>query len=193
MLSKPPASHPDIPPSRRGIGLTLLTRIRNPAQLARSLYLSPSVAPHTFLSGTTAESIAESLGEELVDPSYFFTPNRWSEHRRGLGLPDEPFPPGTKPSGNRADSLLDMLPKGTVGAVALDIRGCISTLTSTGGRTNKVVGRIGDTPLMAAGFWAEEWKTTGLRKIWDKIKRKSGTKAIGISGTGDGDVCPFLS
>ncbi|ESK92940.1 asparaginase family protein [Moniliophthora roreri MCA 2997] len=58
MVSKPPASHPEIPPARRGLGLTLLKRIRNPAKLARSLYLNPSLAPHTFLSGANAESLA---------------------------------------------------------------------------------------------------------------------------------------
>ncbi|KAJ7594835.1 asparaginase [Mycena floridula] len=186
MLSKPPSSHPDIPPARRGIGLTLLTRIRNPSQLVKKLYLSPEVAPHTFLSGNNVEHIAESLGEELVDPSYFFTVNRWREHRRELGLPEEPLPYPAEPSDPKFT--LDLLPRGTVGAVALDIRGCISALTSTGGRTNKLVGRIGDTPMMAAGFWAEEWTPTGrLTKIWSYICGKPSTKAVGISGTGDGD------
>ncbi|KAK7035268.1 hypothetical protein VNI00_012035 [Paramarasmius palmivorus] len=187
MLSKPPASHPEIPSSRRGLGLTLLTRIRNPAKLVRSLYLNPSLAPHTFLSGANAESLAVSLGEELVDPSYFFTEARWKEHRRGLGLPDEPYPPNTRSSVKDADISLDMNPTGTVGAVALDLNGCICAVTSTGGRTNKLVGRIGDTPLMAAGFWAEEWETTGWSSLWNKIMGKGSKRAIGISGTGDGD------
>ncbi|KAF9007985.1 asparaginase, partial [Cyathus striatus] len=183
MLSKPPASHPDIPSSRRGLGITLLTRARNPSHLARALYLSPSLAPHTFLSGATAEQIGESLGETLVDPSYFYTEHRWREHRRGLGLPEEPLP---YPS-NGSTVPLDQLPTGTVGAVALDIRGCIAALTSTGGRTNKLVGRIGDTPLMGGGFWAEKWSSSGwFRKTWDKIRCRR-THAVGVSGTGDGD------
>jgi len=55
------------------------------------------------------------------------------------------------------DMLLDMMPKGTVGAIALDVRGCIAVCTSTGGRTNKLPGRIGDTPLCGAGLrrWSE--------------------------------------
>ena len=187
MLSKPPASHPEVPPNRRGFGLTLLTTTRNPARAARALYLAPSVAPHAFLSGLTAESLAESLGEERVDPSYYFTESRWREHRRGLGLPEEPIPwPGSldEPYTN-----LDQLPTGTVGAVALDARGCISAVTSTGGRTNKLVGRIGDTPHMGAGFWAEEWERKGFwNRLVAKMKGRSSTMAVGVSGTGDGDV-----
>ena len=76
MLSKPPASHPDVPPTRRGLALTLLTRTRNPSQLARALYLSPETAPHTMLSGHEVESVGEGLGVERVDPSYFFTEQR---------------------------------------------------------------------------------------------------------------------
>ncbi|KAG7090841.1 hypothetical protein E1B28_009923 [Marasmius oreades] len=189
MLSKPPSSHPGIPPSRRGLGLTLLAHTRNPSKLARALYVEPSLAPHTFLSSFAAESIGEQLGVEMVDPSYFFTERRWKEHRRGLGLPDEPYPPGAgKTAGTgEVNAVPEMSPKGTVGAVALDVNGCICTVTSTGGRTNKLVGRIGDTPLMASGFWAEAWEVGGLQSIWNKIIGRSTERAIGISGTGDGD------
>jgi len=189
MLSKPPSTHPSIPLSRRGFGLTLLTRTRNPSQLARAMYLSPTLAPHVMLSSTTAEEIGEeSLGIELVDPSYFFTENRWREHRRGLGLPEEPLPPGHTPSRPAPGENLDQMPTGTVGAVALDMRGCIAAVTSTGGKTNKLVGRIGDTPQMGSGFWAEEWKVGGwLKKSWNKVCGKSGKQAVGVSGTGDGD------
>ncbi|KIK00383.1 hypothetical protein K443DRAFT_679191 [Laccaria amethystina LaAM-08-1] len=188
MLSKPPASHPEIPSSRRGLGLTLLTRTKNPSHLVRALYLSPSLAPHTFLSGETAEDIGESLGETRVDPSYFYTDHRWKEHRRGLGLPEDP-PPNIPEQGPTFLSPLDQLPTGTVGAVALDIRGCVACLTSTGGRTNKLVGRIGDTPLMGAGFWAEEWNDDSgwVRRCWNKFKGYQSKRAVGVSGTGDGD------
>ena len=187
MLSKPPASRPDIPSNRRGFGVTLLTKTRNPARAARAFYLSPADAPHTFLSGAAADSLAEDLGEELVDPSYFFTESRWREHRRGLGLPEEPVPfPGDR---DEVDPPLDLMPTGTVGAVALDTNGCIAAVTSTGGRTNKLVGRIGDTPHMGAGFWAEEWKIKGwLRRKWRMLTRQPVTRSVGISGTGDGDV-----
>jgi beta-aspartyl-peptidase (threonine type) len=144
-LSSPPASHPHILHSRRTLALTLLTRTRNPSQLARALYLSPVATPHPFLSGAPAEDLG---GLPLVDPSYFYTATRWREHRRGLGLPEDE----TNADEGDKEKLLDMMPKGTVGAVALDVRGCIAVCTSTGGRTNKLPGRIGDTPHYGAGF-----------------------------------------
>lgn len=191
MLSKPPASHPEIPPTRRGLGLTLLTRAKNPSQLVRALYLQPALAPHTFLSGATSENIGQSLGETVVDPSYFFTEHRWREHRHGLGLPEEPLPHSDTDS--ESPYPMDQLPTGTVGAVALDIHGCVVALTSTGGRTNKLVGRIGDTPVMGSGFWAEEWtEMRWLRQVWNLVTMKKSVKqAVGISGTGDGDVSTY--
>ncbi|KAI0790695.1 nucleophile aminohydrolase [Abortiporus biennis] len=189
MLSRPPSTYPDIPSSRRGFGLTLLTRTKNPSKLARALYLAPTAAPHTMLSGPAAEEIGQALGVDLVDESYFWTEQRWREHRRGLNLPEEPFPyPGRDK--DKTDVPLDHLPTGTVGAVALDTRGCIAAVTSTGGRTNKLVGRIGDTPSMGSGFWAEEWKVKGrFRRAWNSLvgKGKRNTVAVGVSGTGDGD------
>jgi L-asparaginase / beta-aspartyl-peptidase len=193
MLSKPPASTTEITPTRRGIGVSLLTRVKNPSSLVRALYMSPSLAPHTFLSGTTPEDLGESLGQTLVDPSYFFTEHRWREHRRGLGLPEEPLPHHDDATCLTGTLPLDQLPTGTVGAVALDVHGCIVSLTSTGGRTNKLVGRIGDTPIMGAGFWAEEWKPSGwFRNFWSNFTKQSPTTAVGVSGTGDGDVSFFL-
>ena len=189
MLSKPPASHPDVPPTRRGLALTLLTRTKNPSQLARALYLSPETAPHTMLSGHEVESVGERLGIERVDPSYFFTEQRWREHRHGLGLPEEPYPPGQSPSKGEPWVSLDQMPTGTVGAVALDCRGCIASVTSTGGKTNKMVGRIGDTPLMGSGFWVEEWEENRLvKRALNKLLGRRPVRAIGVSGTGDGDV-----
>ncbi|EJD02791.1 N-terminal nucleophile aminohydrolase [Fomitiporia mediterranea MF3/22] len=187
MLSKPPTSHPDIPLNRRGMSLTLLTTTRNPASTARLLYLAPESTMHPFLSGTEAEQVAQSLGDMPVDPSYFYTEARWREHRRGLGLPEEPLPHSPEDSGSEFDAFDDTMPKGTVGAVALDMNGCIAAVTSTGGRTNKLVGRIGDTPHMGAGFWAGEWGVHGLKKVWRKVTRKSTRRAVGVSGTGDGD------
>lgn len=193
MLSKPPAAHPAMPSSRRGVSVTLLTRTKNPAHLVRALYLAPTLAPHPFLSGPTAETIgADHLGIRTVDPSYFWTEARWRQHRTGLGLPAD-----TKSEfGSDADSCvtcdpMDMMPTGTVGAVALDMRGCIAAVTSTGGRTNKLVGRVGDTPIMGSGFWAEEWPRKGwwwFKDAWNRLLRKPSLAGVGVSGTGDGDV-----
>ncbi|KAH9830741.1 asparaginase [Rhodofomes roseus] len=189
MVSKPPSSHPDIPETRRGMGITLITHARNPSQLARALYLSPETVPHTMMSGSNAEALGAAQGVQLVDKSYFFTEARWREHRRGLGLPEEPLPyPPRTDDEVVPKELLDQLPTGTVGAVALDERGCIAACTSTGGRTNKLVGRVGDTPHMGAGFWAEEWPVKGwIKRTWRKARGKAAKVAVGVSGTGDGD------
>ncbi|KAG1812425.1 asparaginase [Suillus subaureus] len=185
MVSKPPASHPAMPSSRRG----------------------SSLAPHPMLSGAAAEATGASLGVRQADPSYFWTEARWREHRRGLGLPEDPveyprpeIPDDTNSETTDVASLsddkdketwepLDLMPTGTVGAVALDIRGCIAAVTSTGGRTNKLVGRVGDTPVMGCGFWAEEWERDGglVKRTWDRLRGKSKYQGVGVSGTGDGD------
>jgi hypothetical protein len=207
MLSKPPTTHPAIPITRRGLSLALLTRTRNPSKLAHALYLSPDLAPHAFLSGEYTEidlnGRLKDRGMEvaLVDPSYFWTEGRWREHRRGLGLPEEDIDSSTKLAllaarshhGEKVSNI-DMLPQGTVGAVALDTDGCIATVTSTGGRTNKLIGRIGDTPSMGSGFWAEEWTVPpkGFKRVVRQLFKKHQKvqhRAVGVSGTGDGDVC----
>jgi isoaspartyl peptidase/L-asparaginase-like protein (Ntn-hydrolase superfamily) len=192
MLSHSPPTHPSIPASRKGFSLTLLTRAKNPSQMARALYLEPTVAPHAFLSGSAAEEIGLQVGQELVDTSYFWTEHRWREHRQGLGLPETPFPGQLSNLKDSPCPPLDQLPTGTVGAVALDVNGHIACCTSTGGKTNKLVGRIGDTPSMGSGFWAEAWLEP-RRGLWAKLlqaigKGRAKPCAVGVSGTGDGDV-----
>ncbi|CBQ69664.1 related to asparaginase 2 [Sporisorium reilianum SRZ2] len=98
----------------------------------------------------------------------------------------------------------DFLPQGTVGAVALDSNGHLSVATSTGGKTNKYPGRIGDTPSVGSGFWADSWSSqpnlhrhrpSRLRRFFNSLlfrpkgSSKKGTQVqgIAISGTGDGD------
>jgi beta-aspartyl-peptidase (threonine type) len=195
MVSRPPSTLANIPVSRRGFSATLLTQTKNPSLLVQELYARPDLAPHAFLSGSTAEVGLghKKLGMELIDPSYYFTEQRWREHRRGLGLPEEPLPHHLESIEEEIPSL-DLMPTGTVGAVALDCEGCIAVVTSTGGKTNKLVGRIGDTPSMGSGFWAEEWKVKRsiFSRICHRILRKEHLKhsmrAVGTSGTGDGDV-----
>ncbi|EJU05576.1 N-terminal nucleophile aminohydrolase [Dacryopinax primogenitus] len=191
MLSKPPSAAvgpAPIPPTRRGISVTLVRRAKNPIQLARALYLNPQATPHSMMSGPAAEELGAAFGgPKLVDPSYFWTEKRWREHRRGLGLPEEPLPEhGKHGEGEGGDMMV--MPKGTVGAVALDSRGCIAAATSTGGLTNKIPGRVGDTPVMGAGFWAEEFEVSGwVRRKLRKLFKGTAKSGVGISCTGDGD------
>lgn len=101
---------------------------------------------------------------------------------------------------DRYAHLTDFLPQGTVGAVALDSNGHLSVATSTGGKTNKYPGRIGDTPSVGSGFWADSWSTqptlhrhkpSALKRLFRAIllrnKPSEQQQAIAISGTGDGD------
>ena len=125
----------------------------------------------------------------LVDPLYFYTSARWRD-RRGMGLPeDEPPGSGESEYGDGDEGLLDMMPMATVGAVALYVCGYIVACTSTGGRTNKLPARVGDTPHNGAVLWAEE--LPARRQWWWRWmpnQRWSKVRAVGVSGTGDGDV-----
>lgn len=117
----------------------------------------PSAQGHTLIHGPTAESLARKYGLELVDPAYFFTQKRWDEHVRALARASSQrtsFARGIAATWSPDE----YLPQGTVGAVALDRDGVLCAATSTGGMTNKLTGRIGDTPVVGAGFWAEEWE-----------------------------------
>jgi L-asparaginase len=86
----------------------------------------------------------------MVDPSYFFVQARWDEHIKGLENEKEGKGVATWDEEN-------FFPQGTCGAVALDSGGVLACATSTGGMTNKLTGRIGDTPTLGAGFWEEEY------------------------------------
>ncbi|KAK2009440.1 N-terminal nucleophile aminohydrolase [Colletotrichum eremochloae] len=162
---------------KRGVGVTGLRHVRNPILLAKAVLEHgdedlggssssssaaaaaaglnvPSAQGHTLLHGETAETLARQYGLALVDAGYFFTQKRWDEHVRALQREKE----GRGVSTWSAD---EFLPQGTVGAVALDEDGVVCVATSTGGLTNKLTGRIGDTPVVGAGFWAEEWVEDG--------------------------------
>lgn len=188
---------------KRGVGVMGLRRVRNPILLARKMFEHgqedlavvssssssqstsllldvdvPSAQGHTQLHGETAEKLAEQYGLAMVDPGYFFTQQRWDEHvgalereKRGLGLATW-----------HAD---EHLPQGTCGAVALDAEGVICAATSTGGMTNKLTGRIGDTPVVGAGFWAEEWEdeAQGL-STWENVASLVRRAQPGISFAG---------
>ncbi|KAF2098168.1 N-terminal nucleophile aminohydrolase [Rhizodiscina lignyota] len=161
---------------KRGVGCMLLKHIKHPIQLAREMLIrgeeedgkGGGAYAHSQLSGKELERLAGEWGLELVDPKWFWTRRRWEEHLKGLerenkNLADieEKTPDITEPHFDGDDPSWDgheYLPQGTVGAVVLDHYGTLCVATSTGGLTNKLPGRIGDTPTLGAGFWAEEWE-----------------------------------
>ena len=115
------------------------THTRNPIRLARAVM---EKGPHVFLSGAGADEFSRENGLEQVDPDWFATPERWRQleelKARKLGWYD-----------------VD-LKYGTVGAVAVDTKGHVAAGTSTGGLTGKRWGRIGDSPIIGAGTYADD-------------------------------------
>ncbi len=130
-----------------------LTHIKNPIELARTIM---ERSPYVMLSGAGAEEFAVQQGATLVPTSYFYTEARWRQLERIRG-------------GDTALSGLTISHVGTVGAVALDQQGHLAAGTSTGGMTGKRFGRIGDTPIIGAGTYADD-------------------RAAAVSATGHGEV-----
>ncbi len=118
-----------------------VSTIRNPISAARAVM---EKSKHVMLTGEGAENFAKKQGLEIVDPSYFYTKRRWDELQ--------------KSKEEAADTAKE---HGTVGAVALDLDGNIAAGTSTGGMTNKMKGRIGDSPIIGAGTYANN-ETCGV-------------------------------
>ena len=124
---------------RRGGAVTGITKTKNPIGLARAVM---EHSPHVLLSREGADRFAVEQGLEQADPAYFATPER----RRQL---DEM-------KANKLSSFDVDLKYGTVGAVAVDQLGHVAAATSTGGLTGKRWGRIGDSPLIGAGTYADD-------------------------------------
>lgn len=117
-----------------------VTTVKNPITAARTVM---EKSKHVMMIGKGAERFAEEEGLEIVDPSYFRTEKRWQELQKALEK--------EKAKGAAKRPYL-----GTVGAVALDRGGHLAAGTSTGGMTNKKFGRVGDSPIIGAGCFAED-------------------------------------
>lgn len=134
-----------------------LTHVKNPITLVRKIM---EISPHVMMVGDGAEIFAEQNGIELVDTSYFFTEKRWNDLLEIKAKENE-----------KSASLYFENPDykfGTVGCVALDKNGNLAAGTSTGGMTNKKFGRVGDSPIIGAGTYANN-------------------KTCAVSGTGHGE------
>jgi L-asparaginase / beta-aspartyl-peptidase len=127
--------------------------VKNPIALARAVM---EHSEHVMLAGAGAEEFALSRGFALVPQSYFYTQERWQQLERIRG-------------GDKALSALTISHVGTVGAVALDAHGRLAAATSTGGMTGKRFQRIGDSPLIGAGTYADN-------------------RSCAVSATGHGEV-----
>jgi len=123
--------------------VTGVRTVKNPVLLAR---LVMETTPNVTLGFQAADALAACAGLERVAPEYYFTEARWQalqleRARLASGAPDRDVPESRK--------------HGTIGAVALDAQGRLAAATSTGGRTGKWSGRIGDTSVIGAGTWAD--------------------------------------
>lgn len=114
-----------------------VTTIKNPISAARAVMEKSN---HVMLCGKGAETFAAEQGLDIVSPEYFFTQPRWDAYLKAKAYSDS----------------IDGIDKkhGTVGCVALDKYGNLSAATSTGGMTYKKYGRIGDSPIIGAGTYA---------------------------------------
>lgn len=122
-----------------------VTTVKNPINLAFKVMEN---SPHVLLSGKGAETFAEMQGLELVKNEYFNTASRKASLKRSQA--DET----SETSIYYKDELIQNDKFGTVGCVALDLNGNLVAGTSTGGMTNKKYGRIGDSPIIGAGNYA---------------------------------------
>jgi L-asparaginase / beta-aspartyl-peptidase len=136
--------------------VAVLRHIKNPVELAR---LVMEKSPHVMLSGEGAEKFATENGIRLVDQKYFFTQERWDALQKMKAAQK-----------NRHATMIitDQDRHGTVGAVALDQNGNLAAATSTGGTTNKRPGRVGDSPIIGGGTYANN-------------------ATCAVSGTGEGE------
>lgn len=139
--------------TRRAGAVCGVTHIKNPILLARAVM---EQSEYVLLGGAGAEDFALTRGFEFVPREYFYTAERWHQLARIR-------------AGDTDLSALTISHVGTVGAVALDTFGRLAAGTSTGGMTGKRFGRIGDSPLIGAGTYADD-------------------RSCAVSATGHGEV-----
>lgn len=147
-------------------GVGAVRHVKNPISLAR---LVMDQSPHVLLVGEAAAKFAREHDIKLMPDDYFFTQRRWDSLQRRL-REKEPYeqklPADRSPSSHTGDTSRDNGSLGTVGAVALDREGNLAAGTSTGGRTMKWPGRLGDSPIIGAATYADNAtcavSTTGM-------------------------------
>ncbi|MDA3967957.1 MULTISPECIES: isoaspartyl peptidase/L-asparaginase family protein [Helicobacter] len=142
--------------------VAMARHIKNPIEAAKVVM---DKTPHTLIAGEGADKLAKANGLEMVQQKYFYTKHRYEQlqdaKKAQKTLLDSD---NEKTSANLAKPYL-----GTVGAIALDKNGNLAAGTSTGGTTNKMTGRIGDSPIIGSGNYANN-------------------DSVAVSCTGTGDI-----
>jgi len=145
--------------TRNAGAVACVTRVRNPVLAARAVL---EHSEHVLFAAEGAEAFAAAQGLELVEPEYYFTQARHDQWQRarataGMALLDHDAAAlAAQAQGSGTDPIDPDRKFGTVGAVACDAQGNVAAATSTGGVTNKQVGRVGDTPVFGAGCYADD-------------------------------------
>jgi beta-aspartyl-peptidase (threonine type) len=162
----------------KGAGVAGVHFTRHPIQLARAVM---DHTPYVLMVGPGADAFSKQQGLEQQPPSFFFTEMRWKEFEAVMRSKHEPIPPrpaGVAPAQPQAASFQQphyfAHQFGTVGAVARDSAGHLAAATSTGGMQGKLPGRVGDSPILGAGTYADD-------------------RGCAISGTGVGEYFIRLS
>ncbi|HYH96281.1 isoaspartyl peptidase/L-asparaginase [Hyalangium sp.] len=131
--------------TRKAGAVAGLHHVKNPIELARKVM---EKSPHVMMVGDGAEAFAKEQGVELVPAEYFRTEEKWQEIQQILEAEKKAGQSGVFPAAGDKKY-------GTVGAVALDQAGNLAAGTSTGGMVNKRYGRVGDSPIIGAGTYAD--------------------------------------
>ncbi|MEJ5962612.1 isoaspartyl peptidase/L-asparaginase family protein [Pedobacter immunditicola] len=132
--------------------------IKNPISAARAVM---EKSEHVMMVSRGAEMFARRVGLKIVDPSYFYTKERWEGLKQAIKQDSIKAVIDRASKGVKAGSANHDDKFGTVGAVALDQSGNLAAGTSTGGMTNKKYGRVGDAPIIGAGTYANN-ATAGI-------------------------------
>lgn len=127
-----------------------VTNIKNPISAARAVM---EKSEHIMMVGKGAEQFAQLYGLQIVDPSYFFTQERWDALQR-VRAEDPSKTELDHDNREQVKIAIQSQKIGTVGAVAIDLEGKLASASSTGGMTNKKFGRVGDSAIVGAGIYA---------------------------------------
>lgn len=150
----------------KGGGVASIHFTRHPVALARAVMENTQ---YVLMVGSGADAFSEAQGLKQEPQSFFFTEMRWNEFEQVMRKSNRPMPPFPKGvrlssgpgrpkgiSGARLYALPLLHRFGTVGAVARDVNGHLAAATSTGGMQGKLPGRVGDSPILGAGTYADD-------------------------------------
>lgn len=152
--------------TRKAGAVAGVTTVKNPINAAIAVM---EKSPHVMMVSNGADLFAKEQGLTIVDPSYFKTEHRWHQLQKAIEKEQVVLDHDGKTAALFVDPMMYDYKYGTVGAVALDQHGNLAAGTSTGGMTNKRYGRVGDSPIIGAGNYADN-------------------ETVAVSATGSGEM-----